>query len=131
MRRTLAPSIGGSRSASFSKLPSFVAHFPSIGPTLYFERSGDDWNTDGYRWWASFAAVMPMVAGDHEVSARLDSNWTSVMTKTALNYPDDFSRSIQDSQAVGFTLGGGTGYGHGVYATGPARLIVKDFRLEP
>jgi hypothetical protein len=27
-------------------------------------------------------------------------------------------------------LGGGDGYGHGVFATGPARLIVTDFRVE-
>jgi hypothetical protein len=27
-------------------------------------------------------------------------------------------------------LGGGDGYGHGVFATGPARLIVTEFRVE-
>jgi len=31
---------------------------------------------------------------------------------------------------VGFTLGGGTGYGHGVYANGNARMIVTSFKVE-
>jgi hypothetical protein len=74
---------------------------------------------------------MPMVAGENEVSAPLDFNWTSSKTKTANGYPNDFATSKRNTAEVGFTLGGGTGYGHGVYATGKARLIVEDFTLEP
>jgi hypothetical protein len=112
-------------------VPSTDATAPSIGPTLYFQRVGDNWNSDGYRWWATFARVLPMVAGENEVSAPLDFNWTSSNTKTANGYPNDFALSKQNTAEVGFTLGGGSGYGHGVYATGKARLIVEDFRLEP
>jgi hypothetical protein len=111
-------------------VPSSNPSMPSIGPTLYFQRSGDDWSTDGYRWWATFNAPSPIVAGTFTLTAPLDGAWTSVETKTAANSPTDFAQAKANAARVGFTLGGGTGYGHGVYATGQARIVVTGFSVE-
>ncbi|MDQ4086758.1 MAG: hypothetical protein M3177_01890, partial [Pseudomonadota bacterium] len=106
---------------------------PSI-ITLYFQRGGDNWTARGpfetYRWYASFASKMPITPGDHELVAPLNANWTAVMTSTARNNPRAFQSALAGADQVGFVLGGGDGLGHGVYATGPARLIVTEFRVE-
>jgi hypothetical protein len=73
---------------------------------------------------------MPIVAGTFEISASLDGPWTSVESKTATANPTDFANAKQNAAEVGFTLGGGTGYGHGVYAVGQARIVVTDFRID-
>jgi hypothetical protein len=102
--------------------------------TLYFQRRGDDWSGrrrfETYRWYATFATQTPLRAGDRTLSAPLDGNWTAVETSTARNHPAEFRAALADADRVGFVLGGGDGYGHGVFATGPARLIVSDFRVE-
>lgn len=113
--------------------PSTEPAGPSI-ITLYFQRSGDSWTARGpyetYRWYATFASKMPIEAGDHEIVAPLDAGWTAVMTSTARNNPAAFRDALAYADQVGFVLGGGDGYGHGVFATGPARLIVTGFRVE-
>jgi hypothetical protein len=38
--------------------------------------------------------------------------------------------ALAAADRVGFVLGCGDGYGHDVFATGPARLTVTDFRVE-
>jgi hypothetical protein len=111
-------------------VPSSYPNAPALGPTLYFQRAGDDWNTDGWRWWATFSTPDPIVAGTFEISAPLDALWTSVDAKTATNSPSDFASAKEHAGRVGFTLGGGTGYGHGVFATGQARIVVTDFRID-
>jgi hypothetical protein len=62
--------------------------------------------------------------------APLDGNWTAVQRSSARNNPAAFRAAIAASDQVGFVLGGGDGYGHGVTATGPARLTILDFRVE-
>jgi hypothetical protein len=111
-------------------VPSSDASLPSLGPTLYFQRSGDNWSTDGWRWWATFTTPAPIQPGEYEITAALDGPWTSVETETAANSPSDFAAAKQGAGEVGFTLGGGTGYGHGVYATGQARIVVTDFTID-
>ena len=113
--------------------PSTAPAGPSI-LTLYFQRAGDDWSARGryetYRWYATFASHMPIAAGEHEIVAPLDADWTAVQTSTARTAPGAFRDALAHAGEVGFVLGGGDGYGHGVFATGPARLIVTDFRIE-
>lgn len=112
-------------------LPSTgTAGMPGVGPTLYFQRSGDDWDTDGWRWWASFASPLPVVPGTFEISVPLDGPWTSVEHMTAASNPAEFAAAKANADRVGFTFGGGTGLGHGLYATGHARVIVTSFRME-
>jgi hypothetical protein len=117
-----------------------VRIFPITAPTspsiitLYFQRNGDNWSGRGrfesYRWYATFASQSPIVAGEHVLVAPLNGAWTAVEASTARNSPDAFRQAVIDADRVGFVLGGGDGYGHGVFATGPARIIVTSFRVE-
>jgi hypothetical protein len=114
-------------------VPTTDPALPSI-ITLYFQRRGDNWSGRGqfeaYRWYATFASQMPITPGDHVITAPLDGVWTAVQTSTARTAPAAFRAAIADADQVGFVLGGGDGYGHGVHATGRARLIVKSFRVK-
>ncbi len=102
--------------------------------TLYVQRRGDDWSARGayeaYRWFASFATQSPVTAGDHVLIAPLAGNWSAVQSSTARTNPAAFRAALADADEVGFVLGGGDGLGHGVSATGRARLIVTSFRIE-
>ena len=101
--------------------------------TMYFQRRGDDWSGrgkyEGYRWWATFRSHAPLTAGEHELSVGLDENWTAVGSSSATNNRKAFRDAIREAERVGFTFGGGDGYGHGVYATGPARFVVTSFEV--
>jgi hypothetical protein len=114
-------------------VPRTAPALPSI-LTLYFQRAGDNWSGrgpfEGYRWYATFASHMPISPGEHQIVAPLNANWTAVQTSSARSNPAAFGTALAQADQVGFVLGGGDGYGHGVYATGPARLIVTDFRVE-
>lgn len=114
-------------------VPTTIPTSPSI-ITLYFQRAGDNWSARGpfeaYRWYATFASRSPIAAGSYEIVAPLDGNWTAVQSSSARTNPEAFREAVLNADQVGFVLGGGDGYGHGVSATGPARLIVTDFRVE-
>jgi hypothetical protein len=103
--------------------------------TLYFQRCGDDWlaqsGTETFRWWAGFATVRPLVAGEGVVTADLtDPRWSSVMGETKANRRAEFQAALANTCRVGFTLGGGYNFGHGIYSTGPARFTILDFKVE-
>jgi hypothetical protein len=101
--------------------------------TLYFQRGGDNWSGRGrfesYRWYATFA-TQSVTPGDHVMAAPLDAAWTAVETSNARTSPTAFRAALAGADQAGFVLGGGDGYGHGVFATGRARLIVTEFRVE-
>jgi hypothetical protein len=73
---------------------------------------------------------MPISPGTHEIVAPFSGKWTAVMTSSSYSNPGGFRRALANADQVGFVLGGGDGFGHGVFATGPARIIVTDFRVE-
>jgi hypothetical protein len=102
--------------------------------TLFFQRRGDNWSGRGrfetYRWYATFATQTPLAPGNYVMVAPLDGPWTAIETSKARTHPAAFRAALADSDQVGFVLGGGDGFGHGISATGPARLIVTDFRVE-
>jgi hypothetical protein len=110
------------------KLPSAI--------TLYFQRSGDKWSGRGkyetYRWFATFATHWDLRAGEHVMVAPLDAAWSAIQTSTAASAPEALREAIANADQVGFVMGGGDGYGHGVHleGAGRARLIVTDFRIE-
>jgi hypothetical protein len=114
-------------------VPSTVPSSPSM-ITLYFQRGGDNWSARGrfetYRWYASFATQSPITPGEHVLVAPLNGNWTAVQNSTARTSPAAFRDALAGADQVGFVLGGGDGLGHGVSATGRARLIVTEFRVE-
>lgn len=102
--------------------------------TVYFQRAGDNWSSAGqyetYRWWASFRRQMPLTPGSYEIIVRFDENWTAILTSTAFTNWPAYQAALANADRVGFTLGGGDGAGHGVYATGPARIVVTSFQVE-
>jgi hypothetical protein len=114
-------------------LPKTDPNLPSL-LTLYFQRAGDDWSGQGsyeaYRWWASFTTDYDLTVGEYVMTARFDQNWTAVQSSSAAVNGIPYLAARTHANRVGFTLGGGDGLGHGVYATGPARLIVTEFRVE-
>ena len=101
--------------------------------TAYFQRAGDNWSGrrqfEGYRWYATFR-TQQLTPGEHEMVVPLDGNWTAVETSSASSNPRAFQDAIANADQVGFVLGGGDGYGHGVHATGRARLVVTEYRVE-
>jgi len=121
-------------------LPQGASVLPSTNPlpgapaliTLYFQRSGDDWSGVGpfetYRWWATFA-TQPLEPGEHTVSAKMAGNWSAVMNSDRSKNPAAFEDAMAHAARVGFTLGGGTGYGHGVFATAPATFTILKFEV--
>jgi len=114
-------------------VPRTDPNAPSI-ITLYFQRHGDNWTGRGpfesFRWYATFAKQMPISPGTHEIVAPLSGKWTAVMTSSAYSNPAGFRDALANADQIGFVLGGGDGFGHGVFATGPARITVTDFRVE-
>ncbi|HEY1606797.1 MAG TPA: hypothetical protein VGF77_14490 [Allosphingosinicella sp.] len=114
-------------------VPATAPSLPSV-ISLYFQRGGDDWSGEGrfetYRWYATFASQRPVVPGVHEMAAPLDGNWTAVEKSSVRNNQAAFRAALAAADRVGFVLGGGSGYGHGVAATGRARLTILDFRVE-
>ena len=101
--------------------------------TPYFQRGGDNWSARGrfesYRWYGTFA-TQAITPGEHVIVAPLNALWTAVETSSARTNPRGFHDAVAGADQVGFVLGGGDGYGHGVFATGPARLVVTEFRVE-
>jgi hypothetical protein len=101
--------------------------------TPYFQRAGDNWSGRGrfesYRWYATFA-TQTLTPGEHQIVVPINGNWTAAESSSAASNAQAFREAVRDSDQVGFVLGGGDGYGHGVHATGRARLIVTDFRVD-
>jgi hypothetical protein len=114
-------------------VPRTAPGLPSIA-TLYFQRAGDSWSGRGrfetYRWYATFASLTPIRPGNHVIVAPLDGNWTAVERSSARSDPAAFRQALAEADQVGFVLGGGDGYGHGIFATGRARLVVTGFSVE-
>lgn len=98
--------------------------------TLYFQRKGDNWATDGARWWASFAKVtLRGPVPDTEIVAPLNANWTSVLKMNAENNPHEFAAAKVGADRVGFTFANCTGLGHGARATVPVKFVVTSFEV--
>ena len=102
--------------------------------TLYFQRRGDNWSGveqyQTYRQYASFATEVNLAAKEYTLEARFDQNWTGVQNASRATHLEAFNDALANASRIGFVLGGGDGLGHGVSATGDAKLIIKSFRVE-
>lgn len=111
----------------------YGAKCPTGSPSavlLYFQRKGDNWRTDGARWWASFAKVTlrgPMP--ETEIVAPLNASWTSVLKMNAKDHPNEFAAAKANADRVGFTFANCSGHGHGARATVPVKFVVTSFRV--
>lgn len=112
--------------------PVCCAQLDSMGPTMYIQEKNDNWTTSTKRWWATFNSPYPIQAGEYELDIPLNNGagWTDVTGHDSIHYSNDFADSKADAERVGFTFGGGDGYGHGVYADGRARFVVTSFKVE-
>lgn len=101
--------------------------------SLYFQRRGDTWSGRGryagYRWYAPSDTLLELRPGVHTVTVDLDERWTSVMGASGADDPAGLRGALERTGRVGFVLGSAAARGHGVYATGPARLTVLDFEV--
>ena len=102
--------------------------------TLYFQRRGVNWSGIGkyetYRWYAGCSTQINLSAREYTIEALFDDNWTAVQTSSLYMNPEAFADALANAGRIGFVLGGGDGLGHGVSATGPAKLIIKSFVVE-
>lgn len=100
--------------------------------SLYFQRAGDRWTKKypRHRWYAPTSRTMPLAPGTHTVSISFDEPWIAMMGGDNRAYPREFDAALANTVRVGFVFGSEGGRGHGVYATGPARFIVLDFRID-
>lgn len=94
--------------------------------TLYFQRKGDNWSARGkyetYRWYGVHA---PLEAGEHTIEA--SDLWGAVEVSTSETAPAEFVEALKNAHRVGFVFGGGSGWGHGAYATAPAWFTLLEF----
>ena len=104
------------------------------GVTLYFQRRGDNWSAKGafesYRWYSDISQMAPLRPGTHRVTIRLDDDWKAVGRSTNSTNPRAFEDALADAGRVGFVFGSAGGRGHGVYATGPARFTLLEFKVD-
>jgi hypothetical protein len=104
---------------------------PTGTATVFLQARGEKYSgSDGKRWWASFATVQLGEPKEYEIVAPLDGNWTSANTMQAHSAPEAFAAALKDAQHVGFTFGNCEGLGHGITATGPAKIVVTHYGVE-
>jgi hypothetical protein len=98
---------------------------------LFLQRRGDTWNREYYRWWS--VAYVDLGIGSYILAADLTGQqWLSVYGKRGED-PEPaqgFAAALADVANIGMTFGG-TFAGHGVYATGQAKFVLKDYALVP
>ena len=101
--------------------------------SLVFQQRGDNWTGRGrygsYRWYSPGATVQPITPGEHVMVANLDPGWTNVNGGAVAADPRGFANALEDTQRVGIVFGSSGLRGHGVFATGPARVTVLSFQV--
>jgi hypothetical protein len=103
--------------------------------SLFFQRRGDTWTAKRryayYRWYAPGSTMVPIAPGTDTVSVALDNpEWIPVMGGSAAGSPAEFASAIANAERVGFVMGSDSTRGHGVFATGSAKFILLEFRVE-
>lgn len=102
--------------------------------TMFVQRKGDDWSgyPDTFRWYKVFTdsgeqtlGSQLLAPGEHELVAELDGHWSGTQTSSSASNPAAFADALANAERVGFVLGGGDGWGHGVWASKPARMFWK------
>lgn len=100
---------------------------------IALQRAGDNWSAKGryeaYRWYSP--EIVPLTPGVHTFTARLDDpRWVGVLSSNSGTNPRAFAAALADTESVSMTFGSASGRGHGVYATGPAKFTLIEFRID-
>ncbi len=102
--------------------------------SLFFQQRGDNWTARGqyetYRWYSPNNRIETLKPGTHTVTVNLDEEWNAVVAWRRSQNPEGFNRALANADKVGFVFGSSSGLGHGVYATGPARFTIIDYRID-
>lgn len=102
--------------------------------SLYFQRAGDTWSAKGryasYRWYSPAHAVVPLAPGMHTIKVRFDEEWTNVYGKSNRSVPGLYAAAMRESSRIGLAFGSAGGRSHGVYATGPARFTLLNWKID-
>lgn len=88
--------------------------------SLYIAHKRNDWRGK-MNHERLFGTVIPLEPGDHTLSA---DEWVGVH-RTATT--TDIADTMANAGRVGLVFGGGTGRGHGAFATGAARFVLLEF----
>ena len=104
---------------------------PPCKAVFYFQRRGDDLTASKpyHRWWSSQA--LPLVTSYNGVMSvpLLPENWGSVFGVNGAAAPAEFAAAMADVQGVGMTFSGKHFAGHGLVASGAARIEVSAFNV--
>ena len=99
---------------------------------LFLERSGDEALTNEYgRWWCGSSAYVLGADDDQTVSISCPLVWTSWTDVYGHQDAAQFQDALNHLQWGGFTFGGASGWGHGVYMQGgTAQVQIENFTVQ-
>ena len=102
--------------------------------SLFIQQRGDNWSARGryetYRWYSPNDRVTTLRPGVHTLSIGLEAAGNAVVAWKRSANPAAFEAALANAGNDGLVFGSSSGLGHGVYATGPARFTILDFRIE-
>ena len=103
---------------------------------LYFEERGDNGYAEYYRWWANPNGYYNLQNTNGLVTLTMPftpGNWSDVNgneNNSNQAAVDGFNKAIANIQDVGFTLGGGCFFGHGVNVSGgTAQFVLQSYTV--
>lgn len=98
---------------------------------LYFQ-AGDLYNADGFNRWWSNPVHSELGAGRVTLTVAFDpSQWSETFGRAGNQNPSAFYYTLAHPSYVGFTMGGGCFFGHGVNTTGgKAQFQLLDFSTQ-
>lgn len=96
----------------------------------YFQRAGDNWSADGYRWWAPYARIRLDKPSAGAVAVLFAGPWVAHYSLTAVANPTQFAAAKTNAGRIGFTFANCEGQGHGARATAPVKFVIASFTVE-
>ncbi len=100
---------------------------PTARVRVMIQKRGDDLATPDARWWS--APLELKAPGEYTLTAPLVfEQWTTIGGGLPTFGAAGFAACIADIGNIGFTFGGWSA-GHGVYAVGPSRFVLKSFTV--
>jgi len=115
-----------------------LADTTTYGPAqihLFLQRGGDNMTGVGemqyYRWWCGTGVYILPAASSQTVTISCPLTYTSWTSVYGAQSSTEFQAALTNLQWVGFTFGGGNGWGHGVYMqSGSARFYLQSMTLQ-